>query len=691
MSHRTPAPPALSDAIQIRGARQNNLQGHRSRSAARQAERHHRARAAAASRRSPSTRSTPRASGATSRRSRPTRGSSSSAWTSRRWMRSTASRRPSPSSRSNNIRSTRSHRRHDHGDQRLPEAALPAPRGRRPAPSAAAPVKPETRGEHPARAAARARGRDRAHHSSACPCPRRRARRTSSPSSKRRATCACCSSARSIRTDEPAAFGRRKLPAVVHVIQDRVTLDETNRSRLTEAIETALRFGKGTMSAASRSSELQSQSSIISFSTDWHCADCDIKLPAPTPGLFSFNNPIGACPTCRGFGRTLGLDMTKAMPDESLSIREGLVKAFSGESYRECQRDLDHGAPRHAASISTGPSTSSARPIGTGSSTATGSDPEEAYNSGEWYGVRASSTGWNRSAYKMHVRVFLSRYRTYTDVRRLPRRPPQAGGAATSASRARRCPISGGCRCAICSPLLRALARRASMTTPRACCATRSPRASATSSASASAISNLDRPTRTLSGGEVERVNLTTCLGASLVNTLFVLDEPSIGLHPRDTGRLIGVMERPARQGQHAARRRARGSRDARRGQPRRDRPRPRREGRRTGLQRPARARLLATKADAARSLTATTSSAAKVDPGAGETPQAAKRGHALRIIGARAAQPARTSTWTSRSASSAASPACRGSRQKHARPRRALPKPPAPARRSHARTSPAA
>ena len=189
---------------------------------------------------------------------------------------------------------------------------------------------------------------------------------------------------------------------------------------------------------------------------------------------------------------------------------------------------------------------------------------------------------------------------------------------------------------------------------PRRCCdCGEVARVCAISSKSASAISRSIARRARLSGGEVERVNLTTCLGASLVNTLFVLDEPSIGLHPRDTGRLIRVMQRPARQGQHAARRRARGSGDPRRGSPRRARARPRRSRRRTGLQRPARraagrrqSRTAArSRANGRRGVPSTarsrpTTSPAQVHSRAGDAPQAARgfviegaREHNLRDI----------------------------------------------------------
>ncbi|MEI6534260.1 MAG: excinuclease ABC subunit A [Verrucomicrobiaceae bacterium] len=343
------------------------------------------------------------------------------------------------------------------------------------------------------------------------------------------------------RTDEPASFGKRKLPAIVHVVQDRITLDDANKSRLTEAIEAALRFGKGTMSVSCIQSEIRNpKSEIVSFSTDWRCADCDIKLPAPTPGLFSFNNPIGACPTCRGFGRTLGLDMTKAIPDESISIREGLVKAFSGDSYKDCQNDLSKCARKRSVDIDLPFEQFSAADkkwLIDGDR----SDPEAAYNAGEWYGVRGFFKWQETRAYKMHVRVFLSRYRAYTTCNdcnggRLKKEAFQYRVADRTLADLWALPVCD---------LLPLMQSWSIAEHDKAAKMLRDEIASRLSYLERAGLGylNLDRQTRTLSGGELQRVNLTTCLGASLVNTLFVLDEPSIGLHPRDIGRLIGVME----------------------------------------------------------------------------------------------------------------------------------------------------
>ena len=356
-----------------------------------------------------------------------------------------------------------------------------------------------------------------------------------------------------LRIDEPVKA--KRLPAVVPVIQDRIAATDENRSRFTEAVETALRFGKGKIafivptsaqtSGGSQPSTINHQ--LLPFSAGWHCAHCDTDITPPSPGLFSFNHPQGACPTCRGFGRTIGLDILRAIPDPTLSIAMGVVKPFQTENGAECQRDLMRCA--RAKDIDTMcPFDELPKPeqdwvIYGENPKAAG---EELWKDGLWYGVKGFFAWLESKSYKMHVRVLLSRYRSYTlcvDCR---------GGryqAATMNFRAggRTLPVLMGMPVRELKETLNAQhstsnAQRSGDATTEMLTNEVCSRLGYLDEVGLGYLS-LDRPTRTLSGGEVERVNLTTCLGASLVNTLFVLDEPSIGLHPRDTGRLIRVMQ----------------------------------------------------------------------------------------------------------------------------------------------------
>src|SRR5688500_11993271 len=119
------------------------------------------------------------------------------------------------------------------------------------------------------------------------------------------------------------------------VVQDRLPLSDKNRARFTEACEQAYHFGKGRLTIYFPDSPQRCQ-----FSNRLHCAECDIEYREPTPALFSFNNPVGACPACKGFGRIISIDYHLAIPNRSLSIAEGCVKPWQTESGAESQDDL---------------------------------------------------------------------------------------------------------------------------------------------------------------------------------------------------------------------------------------------------------------------------------------------------------------------------------------------------------------
>src|SRR5438552_200371 len=333
----------------------------------------------------------------------------------------------------------------------------------------------------------------------------------------------------------------KRLGARVQVIQDRISINQEDRARLVEALETALRFGKGKVNIVDLGAKAEHP-----FSTGWHCPHCDVDIRPPTPGLFTFNNPLGACPECRGFGRTITIDLNKAIPDRSLSIKQGVVRVFRGNEFGNSQKDLLRACAREEIDISVPfeelPKADQEFVIS--GEKRSGQYTEDDYENDRWYGVRGFFRWLESQVYKMHMRVLLSRYRAYTTC------PSCNGGrfqpealnykivvgkdlfalpdfAALSISNARdllaKIEISSGdstarmLRDEICARLNYLCEVGLGYLT-------------------------LDRSTRTLSGGEVQRVNLTTCLGASLVNTLFVMDEPSIGLHPRDIGRLVRVM-----------------------------------------------------------------------------------------------------------------------------------------------------
>src|SRR5205814_6857678 len=286
------------------------------------------------------------------------------------------------------------------------------------------------------------------------------------------------------------------------------------------------------------------------------------------PSQFSFNSPLGACESCRGFGRTIGIDYGLVIPDDTRSLRGGAVKPWQTKSYEECQEDLERFAKLRGVALDTPwrelPAEARRWVI----------EGEGPWTKKVWYGVQRFFAWLETRAYKMHVRVLLSRYRAYTpcsacDGARLKSEAllwrigsgELAGQALGGSPRFRPRGVDWSPETLAALPglsihdLMLLPVERSheffrELTLPR-------PLDEATALLLAELRTRLaylvdvglgyltlDRQSRTLSGGEVQRINLTTALGTSLVNTLFVLDEPSIGLHPRDMQRVIGVMKR---------------------------------------------------------------------------------------------------------------------------------------------------
>lgn len=352
-----------------------------------------------------------------------------------------------------------------------------------------------------------------------------------------------------VRTDDKP--GHQTLPAVVPVVHDRLAVTRESSARLAEAIEAALHLGKGVV----RIIDAEKGGAGRAFSTSWHCAACDVPLRPPTPALFSFNNPQGACPECRGFGRVIGIDLDKALPNKRISIRGGVVKPFQSGQATECQRDLVKACEREFIDIDA-PFDSLPKEdrefVLYGANRKPDDDGDALWRNGLWYGVKGFFDWMESKTYKMHIRVFLSRYRSYT------RCPKCHGGRYQPETLCYKLPAPDGRWLTLpdfnALPVTAAVAvitnpalaqRRGTAPNPATEMLQREVAARLRYLVEVGlGYLTLDRATRTLSGGEVERVNLTSCLGASLVNSLFVLDEPSIGLHPRDIGQLVRVMQR---------------------------------------------------------------------------------------------------------------------------------------------------
>ena len=359
----------------------------------------------------------------------------------------------------------------------------------------------------------------------------------------------------------------REVNGTLEVIQDRIRLAPGNRGRLVEDLEAALGRGQGRVTLYPFEAGSGAEAGWR-FSADLHCPDCDVHYQDPTPSLFSFNSPLGACPTCRGFGRTIGIDYGLVVPDEGKSLADGAVRPWQTESYRECQDDLLRFAKRRRV-----PAHVPWRDLTTEQQRWV-LEGEGSWEDGVWYGVSRFFRWLETKSYRMHIRVLLSKYRAYTPCAdcRGARLKPEAlcfrlgtkedadavlapalrfKPAGVSLSDAAYGALPGlTIHDVMCLPLERARAffenlHLSAVQDEAVALLLREIRTRLAYLVEVGlGYLTLDRQSRTLSGGEVQRINLTTALGTSLVNTLFVLDEPSIGLHARDIGRIIGILRR---------------------------------------------------------------------------------------------------------------------------------------------------
>ena len=326
----------------------------------------------------------------------------------------------------------------------------------------------------------------------------------------------------------------------VFVLVDRLTAREDIRQRLVDSLETCFREGHGQAvvqvsepGAVATGSKIQSEkhpASRLRFSERFECKYDGIVYATPEPRLFSFNNPFGACPTCQGFGNTIGLDLDLVIPNPGLTLAEGAIEPWTKPQHEWFVKDLKRFCRSERI------------PMNVAFNQLTRQQRNAIINGkGDWDGVRGFFDWLETKKYKLHVRVFLSKYRGYAVC------PDCEGGRLRQEARD---------------------VRLADQTLPQVC-------ALSIKDASMffqklalkdeeSAISDrvlfeirrrlkflvdvgldyltLDRLASTLSGGEAQRIQLATNLGSSLVGALYVLDEPSIGLHPRDNDRLIRLL-----------------------------------------------------------------------------------------------------------------------------------------------------
>ena len=328
---------------------------------------------------------------------------------------------------------------------------------------------------------------------------------------------------------EPATLRDR---GMLQVIVDRLQIEGDLRARLTDSIETAYVEGGGAAFAI----EVPG-GTVHRFSERFECRPCAIAYELPQPRLFSFNNPFGACPQCHGFGNVIELDMDLVVPDPSRSIQQNAIEPWSKPHYRAQLADLKRAARgRIRLDVPWLDLT----------------DDEKRFviegDGASFEGVKGFFRWLERKKYKVHVRVFLSRYRGYLTC-------PECSGARLRRE-ARDVRVGDRTIDSVCSLTVRdaeAFFAGLTLSEKEAAIAEKILREIRKRLGFLRDVGldylTLDRLSSTLSGGESQRINLATSLGSALVDTLYVLDEPSIGLHSRDNERLIAILRQLRDQG----------------------------------------------------------------------------------------------------------------------------------------------
>jgi excinuclease ABC subunit A len=320
------------------------------------------------------------------------------------------------------------------------------------------------------------------------------------------------------------------------VLVDRLVPE---RTRLCEALQQAFALGQG------RAEVHVEDGRLLKFDEGYACSDCGTSMRPPVPALFSFNSPLGACEECQGFGRVIGLDLDKVIPDGRKTLREGAIAPFQTPSNKECQDDLEQLKVRLDVPWKQLRETERRLVLD--------GDPNYrpgGWRKGQWYGVRGFFRYLETKKYKMHVRVMLARYRGYDPCTvcggtRLRQEALSVRVAGRTIADLEALPVGE------VAPLVRELPSLLGQQAR----ATAAPLVRELSSRLAYleevglGYLTLGRQARTLSGGESQRIALASALGAQLTGTLYVLDEPSVGLHARDTHRLMKVLRKLTARG----------------------------------------------------------------------------------------------------------------------------------------------
>src|ERR1700730_8219764 len=319
----------------------------------------------------------------------------------------------------------------------------------------------------------------------------------------------------------------------VHVVVDRLAVSPESRARLVDSIEICYREAGGEAILEFVGDAAGKPAERLVFNERFECKNDGTLYQEPEPKLFSFNNPYGACPRCQGFGNTIDFDLNLVVPDGSKSLDEGAIEPWTKPRYKPLFQELKKWARTQdiPTNVAWRHLTADQRKL------ILEGDPENDFD-----GVKGFFHWLERKKYKLHVRVFLSRYRGYATC-------PDCGGTRLR-SEAGAVRVAGKSITEICAFTVkeaRAFFAGLQLTEAQTKIADRileevRSRLQFLDEVGLEDLS-LDRLTSTLSGGESQRIQLATSLGSHLVGAMYVLDEPSIGLHPRDTQRLIDILK----------------------------------------------------------------------------------------------------------------------------------------------------
>jgi excinuclease ABC subunit A len=315
----------------------------------------------------------------------------------------------------------------------------------------------------------------------------------------------------------------------VFMLVDRLTVSAEARTRIVDAVETAYReSGEVIFELPPHDDQPARQ---LRFAQRFECKTCNLRYEEPEPRLFSFNNPYGACPRCQGFGNTIDFDLDLVIPDKTKSLGEGAIDPWNKPKYRPVFTEMKRFAKQADIPLDV-------------PWAELGAAQQELIQDGDgkFLGIRGFFQYLERKKYKLHIRVFLSRYRGYSTC-------PDCRGTRLRLE-ARQVKIAGKNICEVCAMTVEDAAKffaSVQLSPEEADIAERllqeiQERLRFLNDVGLEYLT-LDRLSSTLSGGEAQRIQLATSLGSRLVGTLYVLDEPSIGLHSRDTHRLIKILQ----------------------------------------------------------------------------------------------------------------------------------------------------